>query len=390
MRAHRRASELSSNSRAILGALRGRPRSAAELERMTQLSLLTVRRHLEALATQGLVAPAGLGRSNGGRQPRLFAVVADSRVALAIHLQFPGAKVATVGLDGRIIAARHVPAAGDEDPVAVLNRIVGAAESLDRGVGDGQLIGVGVALPGYADLTRGVSLRIGRAPAWRDVPVGDVLSRRLGLPTLLVHDTAAMALAEFEAGDARGQRHFAFVLAEEGVSAGLFLDGTIYQGAFGNAGLIGHMTVRPNGRRCYCGSTGCLEAYTSARALAERPAELAPKTLKRPISSQGVVRRALAGEEPFRTVLDEAFELLGVAIANLAKILEVHTIFIGGYPAGAPEPARARIFDAAYAHLQPPLRVHFNLRYSRVLEAGLVGAAIPVIRRFLGVPTTGS
>lgn len=376
------------NSLRILGVLRDRSCSVAELERRTGLSQLTVRRHVGVLEAQGLVSPAGLGRSNGGRQPRLFTLVSDSRVALAIHLQFPGAKVATVGLNGKIIAMRHAPAHGREDPVVVLDRLGSAAESFLRRVPVGRLIGVGVALPGYADLTRGVSLRIGRAPAWRDVPVSDVLSRRLGLPTLLVHDTAAMALAESDAGDARGQQHFAFVLAEEGVSAGLFLGGTVYQGAFGNAGLIGHMTVRPNGRLCFCGSAGCAEAYASARALAERPTELAPEIVGHPVSYQDVIRQALEGREPFRTVLDEALELLGIAIANLAKILEVRTVFVGGYPARLPEAARAKIFGTAHAHLQPPLKVNFDIRYSRVLEAGLVGAAIPVIRRFFGVPTT--
>lgn len=389
-RVRRPLAALSPNERAVLYTLRGRARSAAEIERLTRLSLLTVRRHLEALEAQGLVAPAGFGRSNGGRQPRLFALVPDSRLALAMHLELPGAKVATVGLDGRVIAARGVPADGAEEPPVVLSRLADTAEALVRGAQDGGLIGAGVALPGYADLPRGVSLRIGRASAWRDVPVSDLLSRRLRLPVALVHDTAAMALAEAEVGEARGQRHFAFVLAEEGISAGLFLDGAIYQGAFGNAGLIGHMTVRPGGRDCYCGNAGCLEAYASARALAQRSVELSPKRPGRAISSRGVVRRALAGEEPFRTVLDEAFQLLGVAIANLAKILEVHTVFVGGYPAGVPDAARARIVETARAHLQPPLRVHFDLRYSRLTEAGLVGAAIPVIRRFLGVPATAS
>lgn len=268
-RANRPCLELPPNSLAVLSALRSRPSSITDLEHLTRLSQLTVRRHLETLETHGLVAPAGLGRSNGGRQPRLFTLVPDSRLVLAIHLRFPGAGIATVGLDGRIAAAQHVPADGGEDPVLVLERLTHAADSLMRRVPAGRLIGIGIALPGYADLARGISLRIGRAPAWRDVPLGDILSRRLRLPTLLVHDTAAMALAEHEAGDAGGERHFAFVLAEEGVSAGLFLDGTVYQGAFGNAGLIGHMTIRPNGRPCYCGNLGCVESYASARALVE-------------------------------------------------------------------------------------------------------------------------
>lgn len=329
--------------------------------------------------------PAGLGRSNGGRQPRLYALVSDSRLALAMHLRFPGASVATVELNGRVVATRQVAAAGEEDPVLVLERLSHAAEELLGDTAPGQAIGIGVALPGYADLHRGVSLRIGRALAWRDVPVGDILARRLGLPSLLVHDTAAMALAEQEVGDARGERHFAFVLAEEGVGAGLFLDGTVYQGAFGNAGLIGHMTIRPDGRPCYCGNQGCVESYASTRALCERSTEMAPRDVPQPPTPLEVVQRAIDGQEPFRTVLTDALDALGIAIANLAKVLGVQTVFIGGYPASLPDPTRARLVEVARAHLQPPLRASFEIRYSRIREAGLVGAAVPVIHRFLGM-----
>lgn len=387
-RLDRPSPELPANSRAILLNLRSHPCSIADLEHLTRLSQLTIRRHVEALEGYGLITPAGLGRSSGGRHPRLFTLVSESRLALAMHLRFPGASVATVGLDGKIAGARHLPAECGEDPVALLERLARTAESLMEGAPTGRLMGIGVALPGYADLARGISLRIGRAPAWQDVSLGDILSRRLRLPTLLVHDSAAMALAEHETGEARGERHFAFVLAEEGVSAGLFLDGTVHQGAFGNAGLIGHMTVRPNGRPCYCGCLGCVESYASARALVERPAEFAPGQVPGTVTPAQVIRQALEGLEPYRTVLDEALESIGIAIANLAKILEIRTVFAGGYLSSLPDSARTRIFDVAQAHLQPPLKVSFEIRYSQILEAGLVGAAIPVIRRFFGIPGT--
>ncbi len=35
------------------------------------------------------------------------------------------------------------------------------------------------------------------------------------------------------------------------------------------AGEIGHMTIIPDGRRCGCGNTGCLEMYASARGIVQ-------------------------------------------------------------------------------------------------------------------------
>jgi predicted NBD/HSP70 family sugar kinase len=376
---------LPANARLVLGALRHGASSITDLQRRTHLSQLTIRKHLETLAVSGLVVRSGLGPSNGGRQPRLYVLVPDSRVVLAVHLRFPGASVALVGLDGRVLSVRHIPADGRADPSMVLERVAHEADALYRRTGtSARVVGVGVALPGYADLSRGVSLRIGRAPAWHDVPVAEILGRRLGLPVVLIHDTAAMALAEHEVGEAQAEQHFAFVLAEEGVSAGLFLQGAIYQGTFGNAGLIGHMTIRPEGRPCYCGNTGCVESYASLSALSERAAELVTGDGPRPTAGT-VIGLALNGQEPYRTVLVDALKSLGVAIANLAKVLEVHTVFVGGYPAGLPDGMRAHVVDVTRAHLQPPLRTHFTVRYSRVHEAALVGAAVPVIRQFLGV-----
>lgn len=382
--AARLSEDVPPNARVILAALRRSPCAIADLESHTGLTALTIRRHLDGLVQQGLVRIAGLGPSNGGRLPRLYALAAERCLTLAVHLRFPGAVVGVVDLQGRVVARRQVSLRGDEDPEVALRRVVAAGEELLQNQ-DARFTGIGVALPGYADLAGGIALRIGRAPAWRDVPLAEVLERRLGLPVVLVHDTAAMALAEHDVGDAATEAHFAFVLAEEGVSAGLFLDGTVHQGMFGNAGSIGHMTIRPGGRRCHCGNRGCVEAYASTAALAERAAQMRGRAV-RPLPPAQVLRRALQGQQPDRAVLADALEVLGIAIANLAKILELGAIFIGGYPSALPDDLRAAMVETARAHLPLPLRASLEIRPSRLPEAGLVGAAVPVIRRFLGAP----
>jgi glucokinase len=52
----------------------------------------------------------------------------------------------------------------------------------------------------------------------------------------------------------------------------------------GNAGHIGHLVVDPQGRRCACGTRGCLEAQVSGTAIAEitgRPAAEADRSVRR-------------------------------------------------------------------------------------------------------------
>ena len=51
------------------------------------------------------------------------------------------------------------------------------------------------------------------------------------------------------------------------IGGGVVLNGQLVDGATGNAGHVGHIVVEPNGRRCACGSRGCLEAEASGRAI---------------------------------------------------------------------------------------------------------------------------
>ncbi len=60
------------------------------------------------------------------------------------------------------------------------------------------------------------------------------------------------------------------VLIGSGVGASLISGGATYQGATSSAAEFGHVTVAVGGRKCRCGSTGCLEAYAGAEAILER------------------------------------------------------------------------------------------------------------------------
>ena len=59
-----------------------------------------------------------------------------------------------------------------------------------------------------------------------------------------------------------------------GIGGGLIIDGTLFHGASDVAGEIGHTTIDLNGRHCKCGNYGCLEAYASGPAIAERAREV--------------------------------------------------------------------------------------------------------------------
>ena len=105
-------------------------------------------------------------------------------------------------------------------------------------------------------------------PAWTNFPLRARLEELSALEVYGDLDAKALALAEGWLGAAQGQPNFCAITVSAGVSGGIILDGDLLDGESGYAGQIGHFIVEPGGRRCVCGTQGCLEAEASGQAIA--------------------------------------------------------------------------------------------------------------------------
>ena len=126
---------------------------------------------------------------------------------------------------------------------------------------------VGVCVPGPLDSSRSV---VAMAPnlGWVQIHVREELERRLPTKAVFVeNDVRAAALSEHKLGAGRGYDSTLAVFVGSGVGGGIVIDGSLYHGAHGGAGEIGHMVVRAGGHRCGCGRAGCLETMAARDAV---------------------------------------------------------------------------------------------------------------------------
>jgi glucokinase len=138
------------------------------------------------------------------------------------------------------------------------------------GIEASQLHAIGLSCPGPIDPVRGVVLEAPNLPGWIDVPLANLMHEALGAPVRIENDANAAALAEWQHGAGRGTRNMVYVTMSTGIGAGLILDGKLYRGAHFQAGEVGHVPIRPDGRTTPAGLPGVLEAYIGGAALAER------------------------------------------------------------------------------------------------------------------------
>ena len=248
-----------------------------------------------------------------------------------------------------------------------------AAEGRRRFEADG-IAGVGLAVPGLVDETRGVALRAVNLP-WRDLALAEVAGGRLGLPVLLCHDVRAAAAAEAALGAGRVADDFLFVAIGTGIGGAIVHGGQPFLGAHGRAGELGHVVVEPGGPRCACGASGCLEAIASAAAIERAYAAASGGCGGDGPSAREVAALVEADDPVAGKIWARAARALGAALADAVALLDPGLIVVGG---GLAE-AGAQLLDAVAAELAarsrlgpPPRMVAAELG----ADAGCRGAAL--------------
>jgi len=139
----------------------------------------------------------------------------------------------------------------------------------DSGIDQDAILGVGVGVPGIIE--QGPEALVhGQTYGWDAVPLERLLRAHTSLPLRFDNGAKTTGQAELWFGAGKGARSAVVVLIGSGVGASLISGGATYQGATSSAAEFGHVTVAVGGRKCRCGSTGCLEAYAGAEAILER------------------------------------------------------------------------------------------------------------------------
>jgi glucokinase len=187
-----------------------------------------------------------------------------------IGIDVGGSKIAAVVIEpsGSVVARTRIatPAAGGS---AVADTCVDvAAELLAVARSGGLAVGpVVLGMPGTIDSVNGV---VTDSPVLKltEYEVVAHVQGAVGHPANVIHDVKAAAFGELMAGAGIGQADVAYLNIGTGVSMAFVFDWEVHRGVKGLAGEIGHVRAVPDGVRCNCGRSGCLETVASGPAIA--------------------------------------------------------------------------------------------------------------------------
>ncbi|MDT7786197.1 MAG: hypothetical protein QOF58_4616 [Pseudonocardiales bacterium] len=297
------------------------PSTRASLAAELGLNRSTIKALVDGLGEAGVVAervPAQ--RSGAGRPSLLVLPQPHAAVVIAIDVRVEQVAMGFVGLGGEILGRDSWNLHNrTRDPGEVITHIVESARLMADDL-DVTAVGVGVSVPGVVRRSDG---QVHEAPNlhWTGVALGKRLEAVLKLPVQVGNDAELGALAEHVRGAAQASSDMVYISADVGVGGGVILSGQPLRGSGGYVGELGHMVVRPGGRRCYCGCEGCWETEVGEPALC--------RALGLPDDApRGAVVAALrALDDP--SLLDEFADWLALGLANIVNILGPELVVLG-------------------------------------------------------------
>jgi glucokinase len=195
----------------------------------------------------------------------------------------------------------------------------------------------------------------------------------------LENDANAATFAEAWVGEGSAARCLLGVTLGTGVGAGLVVGGRLFTGATGIAAELGHMVVRPKGRRCRCGGRGCAEAYFSAWALVERCRERAAahpdhSLALDDLTAEAVIEAWLRGDPLAGPVVELGLRCMGLALAGCLNLVNPDRVTFFGGLSRSWDLFGAVLLDHVRSFTLPAAYAAASFAVSRLEWAGVLGA----------------
>lgn len=282
------------------------------------LSIPTVAQCLKELQEQGLVEEEGTMKSIGGRKAMTFRAIPDAKIAVGVDITRNHANIVVTDLAMNVIhfSRKKIRMYDEAESYAQLHALIDAVIQ-ESGVKMDRILGMGVSLPAIID-ENGTKIYAMHEPMQISYHLYEIIKNWFPFPVSLGNDADSAGRAELIDRGVTDNRLFFFVSPSVGGS--VFINGETFYGHNRRAGEFGHMTLVPDGKKCYCGRAGCVNSYCSTENLSD----LTDGDLGE------FFERLKKQDEICLKTWDKYLDYLALAIHNLMTSFDMDMV-IGGY-----------------------------------------------------------
>lgn len=281
------------------------------------LSRPTITQNINQLLKEGFIYESCSFGNTGGRRAKGYSIVENHRIAVGLDITKNHITILLVNLNGEMIYEKRMRYSfmlGEEYRKKLGEFIEEALE--EKKIAHEQVLGVGVVVPGLitADYKR---VFYGKILDFEGMTAKE-FEKYIPFPCRLYNDADAGGYAEISQNS--GLKDGFYISLSNNIGGSILIDHKVYHGEGQRSGEVGHITLVPNGRECYCGKKGCMETYCNARILSD----FCDGDLKE------FFTRLKNGNEECKQIWEEYLYYLVLAVNNVRMLFDCK-IILGGY-----------------------------------------------------------
>ena len=329
------------NTRLIFNTLiEYQPISRAGIKKLTKLSATTVSSLVEELISEDLVEEIGLtDTAMVGRKAVLLRLNPKGAYFLGVEITNTHLKSDLYDLSFKVVKTRETEFQGSTDLTLKLIDLIEKTKTIAQN----RLFGVTIGVPALVDSEE---QRVVSSTVMETLPdrktykiVSDLVPDAY---VCLKNNSSFVVYAEKE--HHKNIKNLFSIDINDGVGAGLVVDGELLTGQHGLAGEFGHISVDYDGDICACGNRGCIEGLVSVKAILNKMS----KRLGRRLNVQNAVKLLDEGNVIAKEVVEESARVLASGINSVLNLVDSDLVVINGE------------IKAFGAHLIVPLRAHIE------------------------------
>ncbi|MCM1220302.1 MAG: ROK family transcriptional regulator [Lachnospiraceae bacterium] len=339
--------------------------SKVELAKLLNISMPTILSNVNELIEDGVVIEKGERESTGGRKAVEIGLACDYRYALGMDITPNHLGMVLVNICGDILKQERIRMKFNTSITYYTKLSEKLKEFYAAEIPSDKILGLGISMPGIINQREKMLVK-SHALHLENYSL-KMMEQIMAMPVYYENDANAAMLAE----NPQKLRNSIYLSLNNTLGGAVCIDGRLFTGQNRKAGEFGHMILVPGGRKCYCGKSGCADAYCAASVLTHDGQEKLEDFMRK------IHTDARTGE-----TWEEYLEHLAILISNLRMSYDTDIILggdVGGYLPDYMFELGQKIFQ--YNLFDSDLSYLKNCSYRK--EASAVGVAKQFFWRFI-------
>jgi predicted NBD/HSP70 family sugar kinase len=318
--------------------IKRQPISRSNLTQHLDVSHTTISYLVKDLMDKGLVVET-TADSTGGMPPRLLSFKGDNKYIISISFEERKIAYAIYNLDIELID-KEIIDVKDELFVDIIKKVekVSRLKNKEYDIDKKQIYGIGVSIPGIYKVDKDIVIS-STTHYLGKINLKSELNKIFDYAPIYIDNDANLSVYyEWSHMLDKDYDNLIYVYVVDGIGSGIIVNNNLYTGSHGNAGEIGHMKVKSEGKQCICGSEGCLETISSIKAIEDDFNDAVDNgedsfltdLFEYPFDYKEIITGYLNKDDLSKKIIDRAIKYFVRGLSSIINIFDPQIIVLGG------------------------------------------------------------